>query len=102
MHERPLANNSKKRRFSRETARCCSPYGKSVRWIPTVDHGGELVREGGNHSWWGNTALNQRSAVPRHREIPDNLVKKICRDLGIPAPGESEEKGEASDAADSL
>ena len=66
-----------------------------------VDHGCELVREGGNHSWWGNTALNQRSAVPRHREIPDNLVKKICRDLGIPAPGESDEKGEPSDAADS-
>jgi len=66
-----------------------------------VDHGCELVCEGGNHSWWGNTALNQRSAVPRHREIPDNLVKKICRDLGIPAPGESDEKGEPSDAADS-
>ena len=54
-----------------------------------VDYGCELVREGGNHSWWGNTALNQRSAVPRHREIPDNLVKKICRDLSIPAPNEA-------------
>ena len=66
-----------------------------------VDYGCELVREGGNHSWWGNPTLNQRSAVPRHREIPDNLVKKICCDLGIPPPGESEEKGEQSDAADS-
>ena len=46
-----------------------------------VDHGCELVREGGNHSWWGNVVLKQRSAVPRHREIPDFLTKKICRDL---------------------
>jgi mRNA interferase HicA len=66
-----------------------------------VDHGYELVGEGGNHSWWGNPTLNQRSAVPRHREIPENLVKKICRDLGIPSPGESDEKGDPSDAADS-
>ena len=65
------------------------------------DHGCELVREGGNHSWWGNPELNQRSSVPRHREIPDNLVKKICRDLGIPAPGDSDEKGEPNDAAGS-
>jgi mRNA interferase HicA len=50
-----------------------------------VDHGCELVREGGNHSWWGNVILKQRSAVPRHREIPDFLAKKICRDLGIHA-----------------
>jgi mRNA interferase HicA len=61
----------------------------------------DFVREGGNHSWWGNPELNQRSAVPRHREIPDNLVKKICRDLGIPAPGDSDEKGEPNDAAGS-
>ena len=66
-----------------------------------VDHGCELFREGGNHSWWGNPQLNQRSAVPRHREIPDTLAKKICRDLGIPAPGESEDQGEPGDAADS-
>ena len=70
-----------------------------VRYM--VDYGCELVREGGNHSWWGNPALNHRSAVPRHREIPDNLVKKICRDLGIPAPGEADEKGKPRGAADS-
>ena len=50
------------------------------------DHGCGLVREGANHSWWGNPANNQRSAVPRHSEIDDFLVRKICRDLGIPAP----------------
>lgn len=28
--------------------------------------------------------LNRRSATPRHAEVNDNLVKKICKDLGIP------------------
>ncbi len=46
--------------------------------------GCELLREGGNHSWWHNPAQNRRSAVPRHNEIPDELAKKICKDLGIP------------------
>jgi len=46
--------------------------------------GCELLREGGNHSWWHNPAQNRRSAVPHHNEIPDELAKKICKDLGIP------------------
>ncbi|HEX9961643.1 MAG TPA: type II toxin-antitoxin system HicA family toxin [Pyrinomonadaceae bacterium] len=46
--------------------------------------GCELLREGANHSWWRNPAQNKRSAVPRHTEVNDNLVKKICKDLGIP------------------
>ncbi|MET0752496.1 MAG: type II toxin-antitoxin system HicA family toxin [Pyrinomonadaceae bacterium] len=45
--------------------------------------GCELLREGANHSWWHNPAQNKRSAVPRHTEVSDNLVKKICKDLGI-------------------
>ena len=49
-------------------------------------NGCELVREGGNHSWWGNRATNRRSAVPRHPEVNDLLVKKICKDLGIEPP----------------
>jgi mRNA interferase HicA len=47
-------------------------------------HGCELLREGGRHSWWRNTHQQRRSAVPRHREIDDNLARKICKDLGIP------------------
>lgn len=47
-------------------------------------HGCELVREGGRHSWWGNPETNRRSSVPRHNEIVDLLAVKICRDLGIP------------------
>jgi mRNA interferase HicA len=44
-----------------------------------------LIREGAKHSW-GNPVKNRRSAVPRHREISDFLARKICGDLGIPAP----------------
>ncbi|MDE0636793.1 MAG: type II toxin-antitoxin system HicA family toxin [Candidatus Poribacteria bacterium] len=45
-----------------------------------------LVREGGKHSWWGRTDTNDRTAVPRHTEINNQLAKKICKDLGIPNP----------------
>ena len=45
--------------------------------------GCEFVREGKCHSWWINPAMNKRSTVPRHTEIKDNLVRKICKDLGI-------------------
>jgi len=48
-------------------------------------HGCQLVREGSDHSWWGNPANGRRSAVPRHTEINRFLAKKICRDLGIAA-----------------
>jgi mRNA interferase HicA len=45
--------------------------------------GCRLLREGGRHSWWHNPMQNKRSAVPRHKEIDDDLARKICRDLGI-------------------
>jgi len=45
-----------------------------------------LVREGSDHSWWGNPANGRRSAVPRHTEINRFLARKICRDLGIIEP----------------
>jgi len=49
-------------------------------------HGCVLVREGSDHSWWGNLAGGRRSAVPRHTEINRFLARKICRDLGIAEP----------------
>jgi len=55
-----------------------------VRWLTA--HGCQLLREGSRHSWWTNLQSNRRSAVPRHSEIDDHLAKKICRDLGVPAP----------------
>jgi len=42
-----------------------------------------LLREGGSHSWFKNEKNGRRSAVPRHSEINDILVIKICKDLGI-------------------
>jgi mRNA interferase HicA len=47
-------------------------------------NGCRFIREGGSHSWWGNPSNHRRSAVPRHSEISDSLVRKICKDLGIP------------------
>jgi len=49
-------------------------------------HGCVLLREGGSHSWWINPIQNRRSAVPRHSEVNDKLIIKICKDLGIPKP----------------
>jgi mRNA interferase HicA len=46
--------------------------------------GCKLQREGAKHSWWVNPGLNKRSSIPRHTEISDILVKKICKDLGVP------------------
>lgn len=50
------------------------------------NHGCELLREGGNHSVYVNRATRKVSTVPRHREINEFLVRKICKDLEIPAP----------------
>jgi len=49
-------------------------------------HDCSLLREGGNHSWWHHPKLNRRSAIPRHNEIKELLVRKICLDLAIPLP----------------
>lgn len=48
--------------------------------------GCRLLREGGKHSVYFNPVNHQASAVPRHRELNEFLVKKICRDLGISVP----------------
>ncbi|MBW3598033.1 MAG: type II toxin-antitoxin system HicA family toxin [Planctomycetes bacterium] len=46
-------------------------------------HGCRFVREGGDHSIWENPAARRRTAVPRHREIPEYTVSRICRQLDI-------------------
>jgi mRNA interferase HicA len=43
-------------------------------------------REGGSHTVYVNLKNNKISTVPRHKEVKENLVKKICKDLEIPAP----------------
>lgn len=50
-------------------------------------HGCQLLREGASHSVYVNRATRKTSTVPHHREIDDFLVRKICKDLQIPAPG---------------
>jgi len=47
--------------------------------------GARLLREGGNHSYWGFDA-ERSTAVPRHREIDYRLARKICADLGVEPP----------------
>ena len=49
-------------------------------------HGCHLKREGASHSLWTNPATGVVEAVPRHAEIPDVLVRKICRRLSVPEP----------------
>jgi predicted RNA binding protein YcfA (HicA-like mRNA interferase family) len=49
-------------------------------------HGCRLLREGGSHSVYVNEATRKVSTVPRHREIKEYLVQKICRDLQIKPP----------------
>lgn len=49
-------------------------------------HGCRLAREGRSHSIYESTQTGQRAPVPRHREIPEPLVRSICRQLGIPTP----------------
>ena len=48
-----------------------------------------LYREGGRHSVYMNSLTQKKSAIPRHPEIKDLLVKEICKDLGIPYPGKN-------------
>ncbi len=50
------------------------------------EQGCEFLREGGKHTVYVNRQRRKASSVPRHREINDFLVRKICRDLEIPEP----------------
>jgi mRNA interferase HicA len=45
-----------------------------------------FLREGAKHDIYWNKQSGKTSAVPRHIEIVDILVRKICKDLGILPP----------------
>jgi predicted RNA binding protein YcfA (HicA-like mRNA interferase family) len=49
-------------------------------------YGCEFLREGGSHTIYVNRLVQRSSAISRHREVNDLLVRKICRDLQIPEP----------------
>jgi mRNA interferase HicA len=52
--------------------------------------GCQLFREGGRHSIWWNPANRKTTAVPRHNEIVEPTARRICKDLGVPKPGEND------------
>ena len=43
-----------------------------------------LDREGANHSIYKNKQSGLWTAIPRHPDIEENLVLRICKQLGIP------------------
>ncbi|OGP65358.1 MAG: addiction module toxin, HicA family [Deltaproteobacteria bacterium RBG_13_53_10] len=49
-------------------------------------NGVEFLREGANHTVYVNRKEKKASTIPRHREIDEYLVNKICKDLNIPQP----------------
>lgn len=49
-------------------------------------NGCEFLREGASHTVYVNRMKKRVSTVPRHTEIDEYLVTKICKDLEIPKP----------------
>ena len=49
-------------------------------------HGCALLREGGKHTVYVNRTAKKVSTIPRHNDINENLVRKICKDLHVPRP----------------
>ena len=47
-----------------------------------IKYNAYLLREGSRHSIY--QLAYKKTQVPRHSEILDELVRKICKDLGIP------------------
>ncbi len=47
------------------------------------ENGCLFLRKGGKHKIYYNPSNNRTSAIPRHSEIVDILVQKICKDLEI-------------------
>jgi mRNA interferase HicA len=41
-------------------------------------NGCELLPEGAKHSWCWHPISRRRTAVPRHREVDNQLADKIC------------------------
>jgi len=49
-------------------------------------NGCQFLREGKSHSIYFNTRNNKVSTVPRHPDIKQFTVEKICKDLEIGIP----------------
>jgi mRNA interferase HicA len=60
---------------------------KRIDFIKHLERQGcEFLREGSNHTVYVSRKAKRVSTIPRHREIYDNLCRKICKDLGISKP----------------
>jgi len=91
---------SKKRWNSTAPTPCRLPRAitkKSRSWCetPRADpashaHGCVLIREGKNHSWWGNPSKNLRPAVPRHTESMSSSPQNLPH-LGLPSRRRADE-----------
>jgi predicted RNA binding protein YcfA (HicA-like mRNA interferase family) len=46
--------------------------------------GCEMVRHGSGHDWWRNPETGAAQPVPRHREVNEQLARKILRTLASP------------------
>ena len=44
-------------------------------------NGAVFVRHGSNHDWYKNHETGKAESVPRHREIKEQLAKKIIKQL---------------------
>ncbi len=64
----------------------CQVYNVNTKRKELIQYlmkkGASLAREGSRHSIYQKG--NNRTAIPRHIEIVDELAKKICNDLEIP------------------
>jgi mRNA interferase HicA len=55
---------------------------KRVDLIKAIEAlGCELIRHGGKHDWFRNPNTGVAQPVPRHREIPEHLARRIIRML---------------------
>jgi len=55
---------------------------KRVELIRAIEElGCSLIRHGGKHDWYQNPITKISQAVPRHREINENLARNILRKL---------------------
>ena len=60
---------------------------KRAKLIKHLESNGcEFDREGKKHTLYRNVPSKKMAAVPRHSDINENLVLRICKDLGITKP----------------
>jgi len=61
---------------------------KRVDLIKKLEEMGcEFVRHGGRHDWYRNPSTGVSQPVPRHREIGENLARRIIRMMSTPESG---------------